>query len=1415
MIVLSIVPDPEKLSEALAERVFADCGYKWRERELTYELVVAAIPVMVLGLIGSMTFKKLADACRGLSMKQAHFKALLEALKKVYVVEAGQGGYKLVRPPVAEKVSEWLAYPEFVEFRQLMKAWGAELMAPIDRGWGNGSMRRSQYILQKGLLLADAPEYFTPLHLCRMLRLLGHHEVAFCILKRYASRVGLLKGELRAHESWSRMEVLKQYYLLLGHEHETVISQPPAMRDELLGGNLALKSLYECGEDEMFADEEAVLRICRESEDETLLYAVVFRCLQKGDWAPIRIVAKRTGLYGGVQQLAEKMIRWTEQQNWSALRGVLKLVQDSSETLAMFLPFAALALRIQGGSMLNVCRATYACSSWWHGEEVEAMRAGADLLYYSAVEASIAARLPLSPIGAYFIALSLLGENRVGGLRKEYVKPLVEACEQLHERGLCLYAWVLASLAMSQGGITAEKRKILQAILESRTDIPALPGVKIYTSQDDLVLERFLALMKEVAAADAPDVQLQGRLEWCIYLGDHGVVREIEPVFRKVTAKGTLTAGRKAGLASLKEGKYDDCLTPADREVLNELKCHYSWDGSDEYHFTSKAVERLCGHPYICLISPKLKTQKEVTLELVPPRLQILSKGNQLSITLPDEVNSCASIFCIAGNRYGLRMPSDAAFRMQRLISEIGRGGKLHLPEKGRSAVMEALVAVAGQFQLCGDLHVAQDNLRVVEAQHRMVVSLRGQEGCLAGSVGVELLPGTDTVRPGKGEAEQVVQYQGEKILLRRDLQLERKDLEGLMQDCPTLWAHLSSSQVLRPVEDMEAALDILGELHDLGAERVEVRWPEGQSLSLHTVRADSFRLKSDAGTGAEHWLKIGGDVLVDESRVMRFTEFLDKVRQSSGRYICLGENQYVRLSKTIAKQARLLSQLAMPNDAGTRSRKTVTLSPAGIALLAEQCSGGELPAVLESPVQKVREELQAHQREKVPSALRAEPRDYQLQGYRWLMQRLSVGMGACLADDMGLGKTVQVLAVLLDKAKDGASLVLAPASVCANWVHEAARFAPSLRMVQFGQHGREEVLASLGARDVLLCSYGLFVSMADELCEHDWNVVVLDEAQSIKNSQSRRAEHVRRLRTRHRIAATGTPLENNLLELWSLMEFLNPGYLGARSSFLSRFKDSLVNLRTIIAPFVLRRLKADVLDELPEKCEQVLYVELSEQERSLYEALRRKALAEMNEETDRFHVLAHLTRMRRMCCHPRLGVPECELLTSSKMEALRELLSELRAGGHKALIFSQFTDVLAYAQQVCDEEGFIGLYLDGSTPTAARAALVERFQQGEADFFLISLKAGGVGLNLTAAHYVLLLDPWWNPATEDQAADRAYRMGQSHKVTVCRLVCADTIEQRVLELHARKREMVDAVLSDSASLSHALSVEELMQLVQ
>ena len=417
----------------------------------------------------------------------------------------------------------------------------------------------------------------------------------------------------------------------------------------------------------------------------------------------------------------------------------------------------------------------------------------------------------------------------------------------------------------------------------------------------------------------------------------------------------------------------------------------------------------------------------------------------------------------------------------------------------------------------------------------------------------------------------------------------------------------------------------------------------------------------------------------------------------------------------------------------------------------------------------------------------------------------------------MGLGKTLQVIALLLERTKDGASLVVAPASVCGNWRSEIARFAPTLRCVMAWDEKADSMDAvnAAGPGDVVIAGYGLLVSREQQFAAREWNGVVLDEAQAIKNESSKRAKAAKRLRAKFRIVATGTPVENRLSELWSISDFLNPGLLGTSGDFARRFTvdgRATPALKRLVSPLVLRRVKRDVLDDLPEKTEITIKVELGDDERAGYETCRRMALdtLEASGADNRISILAELTRLRRYCCHPSLVMGAAGRV-SAKMDALVELLGNLRDNGHRALVFSQFTDYLAIVRRMVDEQGWTHCYLDGQTPAAERARLVDAFQRGEGDFFLISLKAGGTGLNLTAANYVILLDPWWNPAVENQAADRAHRIGQKNPVTVYRLIAEDTVEERVLELHKEKKALAEDVLGDAGSA--ALTPEQLMGL--
>lgn len=463
------------------------------------------------------------------------------------------------------------------------------------------------------------------------------------------------------------------------------------------------------------------------------------------------------------------------------------------------------------------------------------------------------------------------------------------------------------------------------------------------------------------------------------------------------------------------------------------------------------------------------------------------------------------------------------------------------------------------------------------------------------------------------------------------------------------------------------------------------------------------------------------------------------------------------------------------------------------------------------------------------PAGLNAQLRDYQLEGFRWLCRLSHWGIGGILADDMGLGKTVQALAMLLTRVESGPTLVIAPTSLGFNWQRECERFTPSLTPIVFRDIDRLELKNHVGDGDVVICSYGLALREADVLKDIKWGTMILDEAQNIKNSNSKTAAQIRTFQADWKVALTGTPMENHLGELWSIFHTVAPGVLGSWEQFRKRFaapiekdrdSDRREGLAQVIAPFILRRSKAEVLKDLPERTETNLMVDLSAEERTRYDQMRLAAVSELDEIGDeslshdqRFKVLQMLTRMRQLSCHIGL-VDDTWKGSSAKLDVLMEQLEQLKERGNRPLIFSQFTTHLGLIREACDKAGISYQYLDGQTTPAQRQQRVEAFQNGESDAFLISLKAGGTGLNLTAADYVIHMDPWWNPAVEDQATDRAHRIGQTKPVNVYRIIARGTIEEQILAMHEEKRDLVDGVLS-GADAAAKLSTKELADLIR
>jgi len=580
--------------------------------------------------------------------------------------------------------------------------------------------------------------------------------------------------------------------------------------------------------------------------------------------------------------------------------------------------------------------------------------------------------------------------------------------------------------------------------------------------------------------------------------------------------------------------------------------------------------------------------------------------------------------------------------------------------------------------------------------------------------------------------------------------------------------------------------------------------------------RAGGYRLSVSSGID---WFDLEGGVEYGD-HVVPFPRLLEALRRGQN-WVKLGNGAIGLLPEEWLKRQGLMLCTAETHGDALRFRP-------GQALLLDALLAAEKTATCDDTFRRVRDELASFEGVEprdAPPGFRGALRPYQRLGLGWTEFLRRFRLGGCLADDMGLGKTVTVLALLearrLEKA--GCSLVVVPRSLIFNWKAEAARFAPSLRVRDFSGKGRD--VNVMDNADVVLMTYGTLRRDVPLLKDRSFDYVILDEAQAIKNAAGVTAKAARLLRGEHRLALSGTPIENHLGELWSLMEFLNPGLLGSSAVFKSAVgtgRDMDEAARSLLAralrPFVLRRTKAQVAPELPPKVEQTLAVELEPWERKRYDELRehyRQALLNGTGDWARakFNVLEALLRLRQAACHAGLLDRSQRGESSSKLDMLVERIREVVDEGHKALVFSQFTSFLGIVRRRLDREKIAYAYLDGETRD--RAARVDQFQNDPAcALFLISLKAGGLGLNLTSAEYVFLLDPWWNPAVEVQAIDRTHRIGQSRNVFAYRLVARDTVEEKVLELQKSKRALADAILLEDRSFLRDLTREDLSLLL-
>ncbi|MFN0202266.1 MAG: DEAD/DEAH box helicase [Bacteroidia bacterium] len=966
---------------------------------------------------------------------------------------------------------------------------------------------------------------------------------------------------------------------------------------------------------------------------------------------------------------------------------------------------------------------------------------------------------------------------------------------------------ILAHLEEDQEAILLERAKLIS----DDTGLCTLSDALTAKSDWEFALQSLLGVYASTAKTKTAS---DSRVAWLVNFAN----TMIQPIEQKYSKNGW-TAGKNIALKRLKEGDVKN-MSPQDIEAAKAIKIekssNYYGYGNTEYVLDiPKMIKALVGHPYLFLYEPT-----GVSCELVKEDLTLYvnksTKGYELSFSHKIDTSDTFFLAKETNTRWKYLEIND---HHRRLISTFGTK-KIEIPMKGKEQLKTLISNLSTYIKVQSDADEHLENLEMVEADKRIYALLLP----FGDGLKLELLVKPLGEHPpyfkaGKGKTNIVVgERGGKRVQTNRNFKEESKLLNEILNVCPTLLQNNDNSYEWHLIEN-DDCLNVLVELEPLKKEnKVVIEWPKGEKMKIHKV-ADFGDLKLKIKRETD-WFGVDGELKVGENEVIQLQQLLALMQGSSSDYIQLSDGKYLALTNEFRKRLQELAGVTESNKKGLRFHQFAT----GIVDdLTQKVLDLEADKAWKDQIKKIKTARKL--KPEVPSTFEAELRPYQEEGFKWLTQLAHWGVGACLADDMGLGKTVQALAMLTDRADRGTALVVAPVSVCRNWVNEAKKFAPTLNVHIFGQGNRLEMLMETGKFDVIISSYGLLQQEAEMFEAKQFATIILDEAQAIKNRNTKRSQAVMNLKSDFKVITTGTPVENHLGELWNLFRFLNPGLLGSLEHFTEKFslpieRDKDDNkrqaLRRLIQPFVLRRRKNQVLKDLPEKTEIVLNIELSKEERAFYEALRRTALDNISNsegEDTRFRILAELTKLRLACCNPKL-VDAKLAIPSTKLEVLGDLISELIENGHKALIFSQFVKHLAIVKEYLDHKNIFYQYLDGSTPVKDRQKSIDEFQAGKGDVFLISLKAGGTGLNLTAADYVIHLDPWWNPAVEDQASDRAHRIGQQRPVTIYRLVTEETIEDKIVKLHEHKRDLADSLLSGT-DVSGKLSTEELISLIK
>jgi len=1013
------------------------------------------------------------------------------------------------------------------------------------------------------------------------------------------------------------------------------------------------------------------------------------------------------------------------------------------------------------------------------------------------------------------------------------------------------FQWIAMLLAELIGRVEQDQKMLdFAAGVGMKTGMASVADAVIL---EELWKRRLKALLSISGDSESLQAKIAGKCRMIWLVGYQGGLVTLSAREQRYGPENGWSKGRPVALSRLYSGRNLDFLTDYDRRICKTLKREEN-NQKITYHFDLKqTLPAMVGHPLLFL-----EECPEISVEFIKgePELLVEKFEDQLHVKLlKDFSQEGISVIRETPSRFKIIEVTEKHKDIARIISRNG----LRVPATYRNEVMAAVgnlssfmtvhSAIAVDNKAINILNGKTDIMKGVAASPQIYIQLIPLgEGFKMTMFVKPFGPKGPYLKPGQGAENVMAEVDGQRLQIRRDLVREEENARMVEEACPIL-AEVEERGREWLLQETDGCLEVLLQLREI-MDKVVIEWPEGERVAVRQLASLdklSLQVRRMKGSRGFSWFTMTGSLSIDESLVIDMKKLVELAHMNSGRFLPLGNGEFLALTEEFRRRLDDFSSIADLSAKPDSVDRSMQIHPLAAMALEEIIQGiGSLEAdeTWTAQLQLIREAQLLEP--KVPSTLQADLRDYQVVGYKWLSRLAHWGGGACLADDMGLGKTLQALAIILENTRNGPILVVAPTSVCMNWLQEANRFAPTLNMHQLGNRNRKKLVRSLNDFDVLVTSYTLLQQEAKLLAAIDWQVIVLDEAQAIKNMETKRSRAAMSLNGRFKLLTTGTPIENHLGELWNLFNFIIPGLLGSLQSFNQRFaipierhgdKAARRKLKKLIRPFILRRSKAQVLEELPPRTEITLQVEMNDNELALYESMRRHALenltvdrnlpgrpgkrkiingvsvAKKNGKGYAVKILAEIMKLRRACCNPKLVMPDSDI-ESSKLLLFEKVVDELLENRHKALVFSQFVGHLRIIRAFLDKKKIEYRYLDGATPVKQRQKEVEAFQAGQGDLFLISLKAGGLGLNLTAADYVIHMDPWWNPAVEDQASDRAHRIGQVRPVTIYRLITKHTIEEKIVRLHQEKRDLANSLLADTG-ISSRISVEELLNLIR